>query len=421
MTELKYDVKDLGLAAEGLRRIEWSQKEMPVLKQIHKRFIKEKPLNGMRIGACLHITTETAYLAKILKDGGAEVAMCASNPLSTQDDVAAALVSEYEIPTFSIRGEDNNTYYDHLTKVCDFEPNMTMDDGADMVAMIHKDRTKLIDNILGGSEETTTGIIRLRSLASQNKLMYPVIAVNDADTKHLFDNRYGTGQSTLDGITRATNILWAGKTVVVAGYGWCGKGIAKRADGMGSNVIVTEVDPVSALEAVMDGYRVMKMEDAAKIGEVFITVTGGMNAIGIDAIKNLKSGAIIANSGHFNVEIDIESLEKESDSSKQILNSVKQYTLYDGRQIFLLGEGRLINLAAAEGHPSGVMDLSFAGQALAAEFIQNHNTELDNTVHALPVELDKEIAMLKLQGMNVSIDELSEEQEKYLNSWDIGT
>jgi adenosylhomocysteinase len=421
MTELKYDVKDLGLAAEGLRRIEWSQKEMPVLKQIHKRFIKEKPLNGMRIGACLHITTETAYLAKILKDGGAEVAMCASNPLSTQDDVAAALVSEYEIPTFSIRGEDNNTYYDHLTKVCDFEPNMTMDDGADMVAMIHKDRTKLIDNILGGSEETTTGIIRLRSLASQNKLMYPVIAVNDADTKHLFDNRYGTGQSTLDGITRATNILWAGKTVVVAGYGWCGKGIAKRADGMGSNVIVTEVDPVSALEAVMDGYRVMKMEDAAKIGEVFITVTGGMNAIGIDAIKNLKSGAIIANSGHFNVEIDIESLEKESDSSKQILNSVKQYTVYDGRQIFLLGEGRLINLAAAEGHPSGVMDLSFAGQALAAEFIQNHNTELDNTVHALPVELDKEIAMLKLQGMNVSIDELSEEQEKYLNSWDIGT
>jgi len=421
MTELKYDVKDLGLAAEGLRRIEWSQKEMPVLKQIHKRFIKEKPLNGMRIGACLHITTETAYLAKILKDGGAEVAMCASNPLSTQDDVAAALVSEYEIPTFSIRGEDNNTYYDHLTKVCDFEPNMTMDDGADMVAMIHKDRTKLIDNILGGSEETTTGIIRLRSLASQNKLMYPVIAVNDADTKHLFDNRYGTGQSTLDGITRATNILWAGKTVVVAGYGWCGKGIAKRADGMGSNVIVTEVDPVSALEAVMDGYRVMKMEDAAKIGEVFITVTGGMNAIGIDAIKNLKSGAIVANSGHFNVEIDIESLEKESDSSKQILNSVKQYTLYDGRQIFLLGEGRLINLAAAEGHPSGVMDLSFAGQALAAEFIQNHNTELDNTVHALPVELDKEIAMLKLQGMNVSIDELSEEQEKYLNSWDIGT
>jgi adenosylhomocysteinase len=421
MTELKYDVKDLGLAAEGLRRIEWSQKEMPVLNQIHKRFIKEKPLNGMRIGACLHITTETAYLAKILKDGGAEVAMCASNPLSTQDDVAAALVSEYEIPTFSIRGEDNNTYYDHLTKVCDFEPNMTMDDGADMVAMIHKDRTKLIDNILGGSEETTTGIIRLRSLASQNKLMYPVIAVNDADTKHLFDNRYGTGQSTLDGITRATNILWAGKTVVVAGYGWCGKGIAKRADGMGSNVIVTEVDPVSALEAVMDGYRVMKMEDAAKIGEVFITVTGGMNAIGIDAIKNLKSGAIVANSGHFNVEIDIESLEKESDSSKQILNSVKQYTLYDGRQIFLLGEGRLINLAAAEGHPSGVMDLSFAGQALAAEFIQNHNTELDNTVHALPVELDKEIAMLKLQGMNVSIDELSEEQEKYLNSWDIGT
>ena len=421
MTELKYDVKDLGLAAEGLRRIEWSQKEMPVLNQIHKRFIKEKPLNGMRIGACLHITTETAYLAKILKDGGAEVAMCASNPLSTQDDVAAALVSEYEIPTFSIRGEDNNTYYDHLTKVCDFEPNMTMDDGADMVAMIHKDRTKLIDNILGGSEETTTGIIRLRSLASQNKLMYPVIAVNDADTKHLFDNRYGTGQSTLDGITRATNILWAGKTVVVAGYGWCGKGIAKRADGMGSNVIVTEVDPVSALEAVMDGYRVMKMEDAAKIGEVFITVTGGMNAIGIDAIKNLKSGAIIANSGHFNVEIDIESLEKESDSSKQILNSVKQYTLYDGRQIFLLGEGRLINLAAAEGHPSGVMDLSFAGQALAAEFIQNHNTELDNTVHALPVELDKEIAMLKLQGMNVTIDELSEEQEKYLNSWDIGT
>lgn len=421
MTELKYDVKDLGLAAEGLRRIEWSQKEMPVLKQIHKRFIKEKPLNGMRIGACLHITTETAYLAKILKDGGAEVAMCASNPLSTQDDVAAALVSEYEISTFSIRGEDNNTYYDHLTKVCDFEPNMTMDDGADMVAMIHKDRTKLIDNILGGSEETTTGIIRLRSLASQNKLMYPVIAVNDADTKHLFDNRYGTGQSTLDGITRATNILWAGKTVVVAGYGWCGKGIAKRADGMGSNVIVTEVDPVSALEAVMDGYRVMKMEDAAKIGEVFITVTGGMNAIGIDAIKNFKSGAIIANSGHFNVEIDIESLEKESDSSKQILNHVKQYTLYDGRQIFLLGEGRLINLAAAEGHPSGVMDLSFAGQALAAEFIQNHNTELDNTVHALPVELDKEIAMLKLQGMNVSIDELSEEQEKYLNSWDIGT
>tara|TARA_B100000073_G_scaffold120963_3_gene98229 strand:- start:8511 stop:9776 length:1266 start_codon:yes stop_codon:yes gene_type:complete len=421
MTELKYDVKDLGLASEGIRRIEWSQKEMPVLGQIHKRFIKEKPLSGMRIGACLHVTTETAYLAKILKDGGAEVAMCASNPLSTQDDVAAALVSEYEIPTFSIRGEDNNTYYQHLSEICDFEPNMTMDDGADMVAMIHQERTSLIDNIIGGSEETTTGIIRLRSLASQNKLMYPVIAVNDADTKHLFDNRYGTGQSTLDGITRATNILWAGKTVVVAGYGWCGKGIAQRADGMGSHVIVTEVDPVRALEAVMDGYRVMKMEDAAKIGDVFITVTGGMNAVGIDAIKNLKSGAIIANSGHFNVEIDIESLEKESDSSKQILNSVKQYTLYDGRQIFLLGEGRLINLAAAEGHPSGVMDLSFAGQALAAEFIKNNNSQLSNSVHSLPTELDKEIARLKLQGMSVDIDILSEEQEKYLNSWDIGT
>ena len=421
MAELKYDVKDLGLASEGIRRIEWSQKEMPVLGQIHKRFIKEKPLTGMRIGACLHVTTETAYLAKILKDGGAEVAMCASNPLSTQDDVAAALVSEYEIPTFSIRGEDNNTYYQHLSEICDFEPNMTMDDGADMVAMIHQERTSLIDNIIGGSEETTTGIIRLRSLASQNKLMYPVIAVNDADTKHLFDNRYGTGQSTLDGITRATNILWAGKTVVVAGYGWCGKGIAQRADGMGSHVIVTEVDPVRALEAVMDGYRVMKMEDAAKIGDVFITVTGGMNAVGIDAIKNLKSGAIIANSGHFNVEIDIESLEKESDSSKQILNSVKQYTLYDGRQIFLLGEGRLINLAAAEGHPSGGMDLSFAGQALAAEFIKNNNSQLSNSVHSLPTELDKEIARLKLQGMSVDIDVLSEEQEKYLNSWDIGT
>tara|TARA_Y100001970_G_scaffold92652_1_gene116802 strand:- start:4521 stop:5786 length:1266 start_codon:yes stop_codon:yes gene_type:complete len=421
MTELKYDVKDLGLASEGIRRIEWSQKEMPVLGQIHKRFIKEKPLSGMRIGACLHVTTETAYLAKILKDGGAEVAMCASNPLSTQDDVAAALVAEYEIPTFSIRGEDNKTYYQHLSEICDFEPNMTMDDGADMVAMIHQERTSLIDNIIGGSEETTTGIIRLRSLASQNKLMYPVIAVNDADTKHLFDNRYGTGQSTLDGITRATNILWAGKTVVVAGYGWCGKGIAQRADGMGSHVIVTEVDPVRALEAVMDGYRVMKMEDAAKIGDVFITVTGGMNAVGIDAIKNLKSGAIIANSGHFNVEIDIESLEKESDSSKQILNSVKQYTLYDGRQIFLLGEGRLINLAAAEGHPSGVMDLSFAGQALAAEFIKNNNSQLSNSVHSLPTELDKEIARLKLQGMSVDIDVLSEEQEKYLNSWDIGT
>ncbi|MBG74002.1 MAG: adenosylhomocysteinase [Chloroflexi bacterium] len=418
---MKYDVKDLGLASEGIRRIEWSQKEMPVLGQIHKRFIKEKPLTGMRIGACLHVTTETAYLAKILKDGGAEVAMCASNPLSTQDDVAAALVSEYEIPTFSIRGEDNNTYYQHLSEICDFEPNMTMDDGADMVAMIHQERTSLIDNIIGGSEETTTGIIRLRSLASQDKLMYPVIAVNDADTKHLFDNRYGTGQSTLDGITRATNILWAGKTVVVAGYGWCGKGIAQRADGMGSHVIVTEVDPVRALEAVMDGYRVMKMEDAAKIGDVFITVTGGMNAVGIDAIKNLKSGAIIANSGHFNVEIDIESLEKESDSSKQILNSVKQYTLYDGRQIFLLGEGRLINLAAAEGHPSGVMDLSFAGQALAAEFIKNNNSQLSNSVHSLPTELDKEIARLKLQGMSVDIDVLSEEQEKYLNSWDIGT
>ena len=319
MAEFKYDVKDLKLASEGLRRIEWSQKEMPVLNQIHERFIKNKPLNGMKIGACLHITTETAYLAKILKDGGADVAMCASNPLSTQDDVAAAMVSEYEIPTFSIRGEDNDTYYDHLSKVCDFEPNMTMDDGADMVAMIHQEREELIDNILGGSEETTTGIIRLRSLASQNKLKYPVIAVNDADTKHLFDNRYGTGQSTLDGITRATNILWAGKTVVVAGYGWCGKGIAKRASGMGSHVIVTEVDSVRALEAVMDGYRVMKMADAAKVGEVFITVTGGMNAIGREVIKNLKSGAIIANSGHFNVEIDIDALEDESDSSKNIL------------------------------------------------------------------------------------------------------
>ena len=421
MAEFKYDVKDLKLASEGLRRIEWSQKEMPVLNQIHERFIKNKPLNGMKIGACLHVTTETAYLAKILKDGGADIAMCASNPLSTQDDVAAAMVSEYEIPTFSIRGEDNDTYYDHLSKVCDFEPNMTMDDGADMVAMIHQERDGLIDNILGGSEETTTGIIRLRSLASQNKLKYPVIAVNDADTKHLFDNRYGTGQSTLDGITRATNILWAGKTVVVAGYGWCGKGIAKRASGMGSHVIVTEVDSVKALEAVMDGYRVMKMADAAKVGEVFITVTGGMNAIGREVIKNLKSGAIIANSGHFNVEIDIDALEDESDSSKNILNFVKQYTLYDGRQIFLLGEGRLINLAAAEGHPSGVMDLSFAGQALAAEYIKNNNMNLNNAVHSLPVEIDKEIALLKLQGMDVDIDVLTKEQEKYLNSWDIGT
>jgi len=414
-------VADLSLAAEGVRRIEWAAREMPVVRQIRERFASEKPLSGLRISACLHVTTETANLMLTLRDGGAQVALCASNPLSTQDETAAALVAEYGIPTFAVNGEDTESYYQNLQSALNTKPNLTMDDGADLVALAHTDRTDVLEDIVGGTEETTTGVIRLKSLAAEGKLKYPIVAVNDADTKHFFDNRYGTGQSTLDGITRATNVLWAGKNVVIAGYGWCGKGVALRARGMGAHTIVTEVDPIRALEAVMDGHNVMTMTEAAEIGDIFITVTGGKNAIGKSHLEVMKSGALVANSGHFNVEIDIEAMEELADSKSSVRPFVDQYLMGDGRKINLLGEGRLINLAAAEGHPSAVMDMSFANQALTAEYMAQTAHTLTPEVYTVPRDIDEEVGKLKLASMGVNIDTLTAEQEKYLSSWDVGT
>jgi len=391
---------------------------MPVLNIIRERFLREKPLAGVRMAACLHVTTETANLALTLRDGGAELVMCASNPLSTQDETAAALVREYGIPTFAIKGEDEETYNRHLAAALDGKPQITMDDGADLVAMLHRQRSELLPEVIGGTEETTTGVIRLTAMAKEGRLAYPIIAVNDAETKHFFDNRYGTGQSTLDGITRATNILWAGRRVVVSGYGWCGRGIASRAKGMGSHVIVTEVNPVRALEAVMDGFTVMDKLEAAKVGEVFITATGGMHAIGREQIELMPTGAILSNSGHFNVEIDIAALDELSTSNREVRPFVQEWTMRDGRLIYLLAEGRLVNLAAAEGHPSAVMDMSFANQALSAEhMVKNHET-MDPGVYVVPLELDAEVGRLKLQSLGVNIDTLTPEQQKYLDSWE---
>jgi adenosylhomocysteinase len=417
-----YDIKDINQAEGGRRRIDWAEREMPVLRQIRDRFKKEKPFKGMRMSACLHVTTETANLARTLQEGGADLVLTASNPLSTQDDVAAALVNIYEIPTFAIKGEDNVTYYKHIGAALDHKPHITMDDGADLVSEIHKNRRELLDEIVGGTEETTTGVIRLRAMAADKMLKFPVIAVNDAQTKHFFDNRYGTGQSTLDGIIRATNVLLAGKRFVVAGYGWCGRGLASRARGMGSLVIVTEVDPLKALEAVMDGFEVMSMEQAAKIGDIFCTVTGDINVIDEHHFKAMKDGAIVANSGHFNVEINIPALARMSKGEPKVVRPfVDQYETKDGRKINILGEGRLINLASAEGHPASVMDMSFANQALAAEFMVKNAKTLEKRVYSVPAEVDAEIARLKLKAMGVLIDTLTEEQVKYLNSWEEGT
>lgn len=415
-----YDIKDLSLADEGKLRIEWAGKEMPVNSLIKQRFGKEKPLKGIRISACLHITTETANLAMALKEGGADLVLCASNPLSTQDDVAAALV-DYDIPVNAIKGEDNKTYYKHIITALEHKPQLTMDDGADLVSTLHKEHTELIPNVIGGTEETTTGVIRLRNLAKEGKLAYPIIAVNDAQTKHLFDNRYGTGQSTIDGITRATNILWAGRKVVVCGYGWCGRGIARRAQGLGAQVIVTEVDPIRALEAAMDGYEAMPLLKACQVGSVFITTTGDMNVIDKAHFLKMKDGAILANSGHFNVEINIPTLESLAKSKRRIRPYVDEYSLGDGRRIYLLGEGRLINLAAAEGHPASVMDMSFANQALCMEYLARMKGRLKPDVYPVPEEIDKEIGRLKLASMNITIDSLTEEQQNYLQSWEAGT
>ena len=416
-----YDIKDLQLAEGGRRRIEWAAREMPVLALIRERFRKERPLQGIRISACLHVTTETAGLMQTLHEGGADVVLTASNPLSTQDDVAASLVTHFEIPVYAIKGENNVTYYKHINAALDHKPQMTMDDGADLVGTLHKDRRDLLSNVIGGTEETTTGVIRLRAMAADGALEFPVIAVNDAMTKHFFDNRYGTGQSTLDGIIRATNVLLAGKTFVVAGYGWCGRGLASRARGMGSNVIVTEVDPMPALEAVMDGFRVMPMEEAAKIGDIFCTLTGDINVLDRHHFEVMKDGAIIANSGHFNVEINIPALEELSSDKRLVRPFVEQYVMPDGRRINLLGEGRLINLAAAEGHPASVMDMSFANQALSAEYMVKNIDQLTNKVYTVPDAIDREIARLKLNAMNVTIDTLTDQQVKYLNSWEEGT
>ena len=414
-------ILDANLAADGVRRIEWSAREMPVVRRIRERFSKEKLLTGLKIAACLHVTSETANLMLALRDGGAQVALCASNPLSTQDDVAAALVEEYGIPTFSIKGEDNETYYSHIRSVLDQKPNITMDDGADLVAVLHSERTELLSNVLGGTEETTTGVIRLTSLAADGRLKYPIISVNDADTKHFFDNRYGTGQSTLDGITRATNILWAGKKVVVCGYGWCGRGFALRARGMGAHTIVTEVNAVRALEAAMDGHQVMTMAEASEVGDIFVTVTGGMKAIGAEHIEAMKDGAVLANSGHFDVEIDLGAIEEMSDGKQTVRPYVDEYLMGDGRRLYLLGEGRLINLAAAEGHPSAVMDMSFANQAMSVEYLAQSAHKLAPEVHSVPRDIDQEIGKLKLESMGIHIDSLNDEQVRYLASWDIGT
>lgn len=416
-----YDVKDLKQADGGRLRIEWAEREMPVLRQIKERFSKERPLKGLRISACLHVTTETANLMKTLQAGGADVVITASNPLSTQDDVAASLVTHDEIPVYAIKGEDNIIYYKHINAALDHKPHFTMDDGADLVSVLHKDRRELLDGVLAGTEETTTGVIRLHAMAADKALNFPIIAINDALTKHFFDNRYGTGQSTLDGVIRATNVLLAGKVFVVAGYGWCGRGLASRAKGMGSDVIVTEVDPMKALEAVMDGFRVMPMEAAAKIGDFFVTVTGDINVIDKHHFELMKDGAIVANSGHFNVEINIPALAEMSKSKRLVRPFVDEYVLGDGRRIFILGEGRLINLAAAEGHPASVMDMSFANQALSLEYLCKNASKLENQVYSVPEEIDKNIAKLKLATMGIHIDSLTPQQVKYLGSWEEGT
>ncbi len=419
---MDYHVKDMDLAPAGRLRMEWAEREMPVLRQIRQRFESEKPLKGVRMSACLHVTTETANLATTLAAGGADLVLVASNPLSTQDDVAAALVSYHEIPVYAIKGEDNETYYEHIHAAIDHKPQLTMDDGADLVSTLHKERREALGNVIGGTEETTTGVIRLRAMANDGALNYPIVAVNDALTKHLFDNRYGTGQSTMDGIIRATNVLVAGKNVVVGGYGWCSRGIAMRAKGMGGNVIVTEIDPLKALEAVMDGFRVMPMTEAAAIGDIFVTSTGDINVIDQHHFEVMKGGAIVANSGHFNVELNIPALAEMAESEpRRVRPFVDEYTLPDGRRIHVLAEGRLVNLSAAEGHPSAVMDMSFANQALSAEYMLSHADELEQTVYAVPEEIDRNIAKLKLAAMGVKIDELTEEQKKYLASWTVGT
>jgi adenosylhomocysteinase len=415
------DIKDKNLAGQGRDRIIWASKSMPVLNSIKSRFAEQQPLAGKRIAACLHVTTETAVLAQTLKAGGADVRLCASNPLSTQDDVAASLSVHDEIPVYAINGEDRDTYYRHIHQVLDSKPQLTMDDGADLVGTIHSERQDLLEHILAGTEETTTGVIRLRSMAEQRVLKYAIIAVNDANTKHFFDNRYGTGQSTIDGIIRSTNRLMAGSVFVVAGYGWCGRGVATRARGMGARVVITEVDPLRALEAVMDGFQVMPMDEATRIGDFFCTVTGDIHVIRKEHFEQMKDGAIICNSGHFNVELDLEALDDMSSSKRPIRESLEEYQLKDGRRIYLLGEGRLVNLAAAEGHPSSVMDMSFSNQALCAEYLIQHASGMDKTVYPVPKNIDDEIARLKLSAMGISIDTLTEEQYKYLNSWEMGT
>ncbi len=415
------DVKDISLAGRGKDRIEWAARDMPVLRLIRERFSKDQPLKGVRMSGCLHITTETANLAITLKAGGADLVLCASNPLSTHDDVAAALISVYGIPTFAIKGENEETYYRHINAALDHKPNMTMDDGCDLVSTLHTKRTELLPNIIAGLEETTTGVIRLKSMEKNSVLKFPVLAVNDSDTKHMFDNRYGTGQSSLDAIIRSTNILLAGRTFVVFGYGWCGRGVASRAHGMGANVIVTEVDPTRALEAVMDGYRVMPAIEAAPQGDIFITVTGDINVIDRPVLERMKDGAMIANSGHFNDEINIPAMEQMSTNKRRVRDFVDEYTYADGRHVYLLAEGRLVNLSAAEGHPASVMDMSFANQALGAEYMLTNAKELQPHVYTLPTELDKEIARLKLHSMGIRIDTLTPEQDHYLNSWESGT
>ncbi|MBA2447535.1 MAG: adenosylhomocysteinase [Chloroflexi bacterium] len=421
VTTTDYDVKDIGLAERGLLKIEWAGAEMPVLELIRQRFRKERPLEGMRLSACLHVTSETANLAITLRDGGAQIILCASNPLSTQDDVAAALAGEHGIATYAIKGEDDATYYQHIDAALAQGPNLTMDDGADLLTVLHTQKANLLPDVVGGTEETTTGVVRLKSMAKDGALKYPVIAVNEAMTKHFFDNRYGTGQSTIDGVIRATNILLAGKTFVVVGYGWCGRGVASRARGLGSHVVVTEIDPVRALEALMDGYQVMPIAEAVARADIIVTVTGNLNVLDRQHVERMKDGAILANSGHFNDEINIPAIEEQARSKRRVRDFVDEYRLPDGRRIYLLAEGRLVNLSAAEGHPAAVMDMSFANQALSAEYVVRNAKQLKNEVYVVPEEIDREIARLKLHSMGVQIDTLTSEQEKYLASWEQGT
>jgi adenosylhomocysteinase len=420
-TKVPCDIKDPSLAGAGQLRIEWASTEMPVLRLVRERFQREQPLQGVRLSACLHITSETANLLITLRDGGADVVACASNPLSTQDDVAAALVEHHGIPVYAIKGEDEKTYYQHILAALEHRPQVTMDDGADLVGEIHKNRHDLFETLIGGTEETTTGVIRLKAMEAKDVLQFPIVAINEADTKHMFDNRYGTGQSTLDGVIRATNVLLAGKNLVVCGYGWCGRGVAMRGRGMGASVIVTEVDPTRALEAVMEGYRVMPLADAARVGDIFITVTGDKNVIDRHHFEVMKDGAIVANSGHFNVEINIPALAELSSGRREVRPFVEEFALRDGRRVFLLGDGRLINLAAAEGHPAAVMDMSFANQALGAEYMVKHAKQLEARVYDVPKEIDREVARLKLHAMGIAIDTLTEEQQRYLESWEEGT